>query len=303
MKVRIDHYIVGARRSLRDILDAYAEIGFITSPFEATVRHQPGLRTGFLYLSPTNGGDYIEFLTVEDRKIFEAAEAHDDHQWSEEPCAQGVGIRMQNAPLIHKKLADQGTSVKPVWSKRPEGAADDTPLRWSFVNLETPQSGLGCFYVEYLIPRPVTEQGILQGTNGIYAMGGLLVDCASPNELRQLLDHDLPQSLITVHDQQLRFGCHDILALPFKDFIAKASSHDASRSMRHHPDLRLYGALLYTDSLTKTEASLRGKWKPYVYRENEIFLLPTEFEGLAALIREKPIAEWQAERCREEWIF
>ena len=73
--------------------------------------------------------------------------------------------------------------------------------------------------------------------------------------------------------------------------------------MRHHPDLRLYGALLYTDSLAKTEASLRGEWKPYVDRENKIFLLPTEFEGLAAIIREKPVVEWQAELCREEWIF
>ena len=126
-----------------------------------------------------------------------------------------------------------------------------------------------------MIPKPVTGQGILQGTNGIYAMGGLLVDCAIPNELRQLLDHDLPQSLITVRGQQLRFGCHDILALPFRDFIAKASSHDASRSMQHHPDLRLYGALLYTDSLRKTEASLRGKWKPYVYRKHSDFGINT----------------------------
>src|SRR5271170_5652277 len=65
--------------------------------------------------------DYIEFLTVEDRPVFEAAQAGGEREWTEKPFAQGVGIRIKQAELVYRALSAQGVPVKPVWSKKEEG--------------------------------------------------------------------------------------------------------------------------------------------------------------------------------------
>jgi hypothetical protein len=51
---------------------------------------------------------------------------------------------------------------------------------------------------------------------------------------------------------------------------------------------------MYSSDLVKTP----------VVGEDEILLLPTDHEGLAALVRQKPTDDWKRERLgRGEWLF
>jgi|GEM_PF-5480172 len=297
--VRIDHLIFGSSMDLAKLLALYAELGFRVSPFENTVRHDPGLRTGFLYFSPLGFMDYIEFITVEVRELFDAAQGkHGNMVFSEDPYAQGVGIRAQSVQSVFEELKKQGTAVKPVWSKAPEDQGKEAPPRWSFVELENPAANLGGFYVEYLKPRAEVEPSVFHGGNGIFAMGGLLYNDNDSEKIESLLRKDFPQSSVRRTNKELWLGCHRILPRPFQEIAALAG-----KDLKKHPTVEVYGALFYTENLNQTEAALKGKWKPYIRSGDEIYLLPSENEGLLALVIEKPIEKWKQERDFENWLF
>jgi len=299
-KLRFDHYIVGSTRPIKEILAAYQEIGFTVSPPEETVRHEPGLRTGFLYFSPKPSMDYIEFLTVEDLDAFAAAQARGEDKWTNKPCAQGLGVRVTNAAAMHASLAAQGTPVRPLASKRPDGAETDTPFVWSFITLDKPASGLGAFYVQYHRERTPQEPQIIDGGNGIYAMGGVLYDADSASVAAADLAKDFPLGVVKVNDADITIGCHKVLVRSFSDFSAAAGSKPLVRNT----ELKIYGALLYSADLVKTAEVLKGKWKHHVVGKDEILLVPTAHEGLAAVVRQKPVDTWKRERLGSgEWIF
>lgn len=70
--VRFDHFITYvSAASVEDHLTAYAAQGFL--PSERTVRHDPGLRNGFVFIGP----EYLEFCWVEDEALFAAADAEE----------------------------------------------------------------------------------------------------------------------------------------------------------------------------------------------------------------------------------
>jgi len=299
-KLRLDHYIVGATRAIQDILAAYQEIGFTVSPPEETVRHEPGLRTGFLYFSPKPSMDYIEFLTVEDNETFAAAQARSEEEWTNRPCAQGLGVRVTDAAGVHAALAAQGTPVKPLTSKRPEGAAEDTPFVWSFITLDKPASGLGAFYVQYHREKTPKEPELIDGGNGIYALGGVLYDAASTSVAAADLAKDFPAGIVKVDGADVTIGCHKVLVRTFSDFAAAAGG----KGLLRNTELKIYGALLYSSDLAKTAKALNGKWKPHIVRKDEILLVPTDHEGLAAVVRQKDVQEWKKERLGTgEWLF
>lgn len=299
-RVRIDHLMVGADQPLRELLISYREIGFVVSGFELTMRHEPGLRTGFLYFSPDGTRDYIEFLTVEDRGLFEAAQAKGEHEQTDKPCVQGVGVRVTDARAVHGALTVQGAAVSAVWSKRPEDAAPDSPDHWSFIELEEPASGLGFFYVEYLNMPAQREPEVLMGENGIYALGGLLYDGDDTAVVARALRRDFPNKLVQLKGRKLTLGCHEIVVRPLEAFSRAARG----ATILKNPYLRVYGALLYTESLAKTAAALKGKWKTHYVGLEEILLLPTEHEGLAAVVREKKVERWKRDRLAgAKWLF
>ncbi len=299
-QARIDHVIFGASKEMRDLLLSYEEIGFKVSPYDQTMRHQPGLRTGFLYFSPKGAGDYIEFLTVEDRGAFTLAQAKGEEKYTEQPCAQGVGIRVKNADAVHTALVAQGTAVKPVWSKRPEDKGEDTPNLWSFVELEKPLSGLGSFYVQYLQGKVADQVEIQTGANGIFAVAGLLYDSDDLDAVTTNLIADFPRDLVRREGSDIWLGCHRIFATSFKRFC----SNSPKASFFQNPDLNFYGVHLYTQSLETTAAALKGKWKPHVVLDDRILLLPTEHEGLLAVVTQYPVTQWQNERVNtKDWLF
>ena len=231
-KVRIDHFICGATQNLKDLLAAYQEIGFAVCSWDQTVRHDPGLRTGFLHFSPKPTLDYIEFLTVENAEVFAAAQARGEDQWTDKLSAQGVGIRTSDANAVHAALMAQGADVEPVKSKRPEGAAEDTPYVWSFVELKKPAAGLGAFYVQYHRSRPSAEPEIVDGGNAIYALGGVLYDGNDAAAAALLLAKDFPEGTVKLKGKDISLGCHTVVVRPFADFAAAAGGHAAHPGRR-----------------------------------------------------------------------
>ncbi len=299
-QARIDHVIFGASKEMRDLLLSYEEIGFKVSTYDQTMRHQPGLRTGFLFLSPKGAGDYIEFLTVEDRATYLLAQANGDEWYTERSCAQGVGIRVKDADAVYAALVAQGTAVKPVWSKRPEGKGVDTPNLWSFVELVKPLSGLGSFYIQHLKGKAVDQVEMQTGVNGIFAVAGLLYDSDDLDAVTTSLIADFPTDIVRREGSDIWLGCHRIFVEPFKSF----SSASINASFFQNPDLKFYGVHLYTQSLETTAAALKGKWKPHVVLNDRILLLPTEHEGLLAVVTEYSVNQWKTERVDcTDWLF
>ena len=305
MKIRIDHYITDTNINIFELLKKYMDIGFV-SDLDSTVKHEPGLRTGFLYLGPKPGTDYIEFLSVENAESYKAAQekGREDSRVGE-LIPYGVGVRVKNIEALHKELTEQKVAVKDVFSKRPEGKDESTPFVWSFMDLENSKAKLNSFYVEYLLSsteKQISGYKLVEGKNGIYALAGLLCEFASEQDAYEALKQDFPESSLHIKSDKLKLGCHEIISLS-KEKIRKTCVENNHKYPNFNEDLNLNGILLYTENLDKTEEHFKGKWKPYFRVENEIWILPSEIEGLFAVIQEKPKSEYLESRSKEEFGF
>lgn len=168
MSIRFDHFITyTSAASIEDHLQEYKAQGFASD--EKTVRHDPGLRNGFVWL----GAEYIEFCWVEDETLF-AEKGEDERMYREKPRPFGIGLLSTDVQAVHDEWVARGYSVPDVWSKAPRDADQDTPPVWSFQEIpEELLPGASCFALTYHRRQAGAVRQIRIPANTVYALSGV----------------------------------------------------------------------------------------------------------------------------------
>jgi hypothetical protein len=100
--IRLDHFITyTSASSIDEHLQRYRQAGFAV--WERTVRHEPGLRNGFVWF----GREYIEFCWVEDEAAFLAGPA-DEQVLRAASRPYAIGIATPDVNALHTQWTAQG---------------------------------------------------------------------------------------------------------------------------------------------------------------------------------------------------
>ena len=205
-KIKLDHFITYTNaESIDEYLDEYAEQGFL--PMERTVRHNPGLRNGFI----TFGPEYLEFCWVEDERLFSGADP-EEVQIREARRPYGIGIVAKDVQTVHDDWTAKGFDLPAVWSKAARDDEPDTPPKWSFQEIPPDLlPGASCFVLTYHSRTRDSFRNIQIAPNSTYAISG--VTFVSPDaKSRSITWRDLlaPGEKISRHrdEYKIRIGPH-----------------------------------------------------------------------------------------------
>jgi hypothetical protein len=293
--IRFDHFLAyTSAASIDDYLREYAAQGFI--PEERTVRHDPGLRNGFVFVGP----EYLEFLWVEDEALFAAAE-EEDRLARAAPRPFGIGLITDDIHALHEDWAAHGYSVPEVSSKAARDAAPDAPPAWSFQ--EVPGEllpGAFCFALTYHArPRDAVRQ-IRIAPNTIYAVCGVTFVAAGPKERathwRDLLAPEQPVSR-SESGFAIWIGPHQATWLTPKAYEAAyglpwaPASHSAGELAHLHllaSDLRRAKRMMEQAGRQPTPIVASG--------EERLLVAPDPRDGFAFVIQQQPVELWLQER-------
>jgi hypothetical protein len=189
--VRFDHFITyTSAASIDDYLQEYAALGF--APEERTVRHDPGLRNGFVFIGP----EYLEFCWVEDETLFETAD-EEDRLLRATPRPFGLGMVADDVQAVHDDWMARGFEMPDVSSGRPRDADPDTPPVWSFQAIPSELlPGAWVFALTYHLRAKDAERLFQVAPNTIYAISGVTFVTPEPEARatcwRNLLAPDEP---------------------------------------------------------------------------------------------------------------
>lgn len=170
--VRFDHFITYVEApSIDRYLEKYRTMGFIVS--DQTVRHDPGLRNGFVVF----GVQYIEFCWVEDEALFSKCEP-DEAVIRRAHRPYAIGLVSDDIQATHDDWLARGHDLPKVFSKGERGA-DNVPPSWSFQDIpEALLPGASCFALTYHARR--TPETI--APNSTYAIAGATFVSSSAGE-------------------------------------------------------------------------------------------------------------------------
>lgn len=173
--LRFDHFITFTNAaSIDEYRTGYAAQGFAAA--DTTVRHEPGLRNGFVRFGP----EYLEFAWVEDEALFDAADAT-ERLLRAAHRPHGIGFVADDIDALHADWLARGRAVSPVWSKAARDAAPDAPPAWSFMEIPAEcLPGAACFAVTYHARSKHGVRKVQVPPNGIYAVTGPIFVTAEP---------------------------------------------------------------------------------------------------------------------------
>ncbi len=174
-EIWFDHFITyTSAADIDDYLEEYSQQGFF--PEETTVRHEPGLRNGFIFLGP----EYIEFCWVEDERLFDKAD-EEEKLFRALPRPFGIGMITEDVHEIHDDWTARGYSAPEVFSKAPRDAPADAPPAWSFQEIPGELlPGASCFALTYHKRRKQGEKKIKIHPNTIFAVAGVTFVSSEP---------------------------------------------------------------------------------------------------------------------------
>ena len=170
--LRFDHFIsfVDAP-SVEAQLDRQRRLGFDVSP--GTVRHEPGLRNGFLRFGP----EYLEFAWVEDETAFAAAGAAlQDARAARRPYS--ILFHTADPQALHDDRRARGYDLPAVVHKARVDDPAGSPV-WSFQPLVQLLSGVEASTITYHRVNP-ERLTVRVHPNGLYAVQGALFVTADP---------------------------------------------------------------------------------------------------------------------------
>lgn len=277
--VRFDHFISHLDGPTLDRhLETYRAAGFAVA--DLTVKHEPGLRTGFVFF----GSMYIEFAWVEDEAEF-AAGATQEVAYRAAHRPYGIGFVSQDVQAVHDDWVKRGYGLPNVFSKAPRDAPPKAPPAWSFQ--EIPPSvlaGADCFVLTYHIyPQEVLRSAAMNTTYDI--LGPVFVAEDPQQRANGWRDLLAPGRSIRSVDQG-----HELQLGPT---LATWLSPDAYRSRfgrewvpapHANGELALL-TVLATDLNAVASTLERSDW-PGVPMEGGIFVPPNPVDGFSFLIKE-----------------
>ncbi len=293
--LRFDHFIsYTSAADIDDCRKSYEAQGFAVS--ERTVRHEPGLRNGFVLLGP----EYLEFAWVEDEALFDRADATEKMLRSTHRPF-GIGIVADDVSALHAEWTGRGYTVPPVWSKAPRDAAPGTPPAWSF--LEIPAAllpGACCFALTYHARTTRDARQVRVPPNTMYAIVGITFVTSDP-EARATAWRDVlaPAEAVVRTD--------DIAAVAIGAHVAEWMTPDVFRSrlgLPWTPAPDGFGELaalrLVATDLDQARRVLAGAGREVrslsIGGADALRVMPDARDGFAFTVEARPVETWLAQR-------
>jgi len=294
-KIQFNHFITyTSAANIDDYLKEYAAQGFL--PYEKTVRHDPGLRNGFIFFGP----EYIEFCWVEDEALFAAADAEERlYRTALRPF--GLGMIADDVQAVHDDWTARGYSVPEVWSKAPRDATPDTLPVWSFQDIPSELlPGVFCFALTYHT-RPKDEvKQVKIAPNTIYAVSGVTFVAAEP-EARATRWRNLLAPGEQVNQSGISF---DVWIGSHRAMWMTPDAYEASYGLQWMPSSHPAGELAllhllasdFSTAKMMIEQSGRRTFSISVRGEEELLIAPDARDGFTFIIRQQPVEMWLRER-------
>lgn len=295
---QMDHFITYASvPSIDDHLDRWRRAGFSILP--KTVRHEPGLRNGFVGFNR----EYIEFCWVEDESQFSVV-GPEERALREASRPYSIGISTPDVQALHDDWVARGYEPAPVWSKARQDAASGAAPEWSFQEIPPVlrPEGAECFVLSYHGHLRDGADQLQVAANTIYAISGALFVTPQPAERARAWGHLLdPNELVQDNGEtcSLQLGPH------LGTWMTPARYEKRfGRSWEPvpHPYGELAALHLLAEHLETAEDMLSGagrsvSWLAQADSEPaSLFVAPEPSDGFAFVITERAASEWLAER-------
>jgi hypothetical protein len=177
---QFDHFITAANTpNIDNYLQEYENAGFLVA--DRTVRHDPGLRNGFVRFGP----EYLEFVWVEDEKLFEeGAETAIFPQVRDLRAAFrpfGIGIDAADVRALREEWARRGYELPPVTDGVARDTPPGTPPIWSFLPIPLAVlRGAMTFALTYHTRPKDAPRRVQAAANTTYAIQGVTFTTDEP---------------------------------------------------------------------------------------------------------------------------
>ena len=295
INIQLEHFLTYIdATSIDDYLKEYETQGF--TPHKQTVRHEPSLRNGFIFFGP----EYLEFLWVEDEKLFAEGGAEASLvRATRRPF--GLGLRTDDVQGVHDDWTRRGYAVPEVWSKAPRDATSDTPPIWSFQDIPSELlSGVVCFVLTYHTSPQDQVRKVHIPPNTIYAISGVTFVTVDP-EARAASWGNLLASNEQVTQSRNGFV---IVMGPHQVRWMTPDAYQVSYGRRWQSSPHAYGelALLHflaadlSTAQTMMEQAGRDVKRISQGDQEELLVEPDIRDGFTFLVRQQPIDAWLRER-------
>ena len=277
-------------------LKRWKRAGFVVG--EKTVRHEPGLRNGFVYFGP----EYIEFSWVEDEASFRKNVKSYRKDIRHHPSPYGVAFEVANVHRLHGQLRKRGYSVPKTYSRGPRGA-DKSVIWWSFQSIPFRYlPGAWTFALTYEFRKNQKEpRSIKIGKNALYAVSGLTFVTNNPQRRagawRNFLSPKSKVHKISSGRYQFELGPH-LLQWMKPETYAKEYGvrHIASGKSKNFREVALIH--LFAENIVKARSVLqRNRFKVRSYGAR-LLVGPNKSDGFTFTVTEKNPRIWRRERAR-----
>jgi len=295
----LNHIISFANVSdIDSYLKKYAKAGFVVGG--KTVRHEPGLRNGFVYFGP----EYVEFQWVEDKKKFKKDASEHAKLFHRNPSPYGVAFEAKDIAALHRQWLKRGYKLPPIWSKGPADV-DKSTIWWTFQDIPRRYlPGAWTFVLSYEFRK--NKKGprhIPLGKNTLYAMSGLTFVTKYPKnraeKWKKFLAPASPVTEVISGVYRVHIGPHILEWVTPKIYKLKYGADYRQPISGKYKDLREPTLIhILADDLRKAKSVLkRNKFKLREYKDQ--FLIESrEEDGFAFIVEEKKIQDWQKERSK-----
>jgi len=298
--IRLDHFLSYTNaKNIDNYLKIYETLGFI--PMSQTVRHNPGLRNGFIAFNP----EYIEFLWVEDEAVFQE-KADDNHKQSRQDRRMyAIGLASEDIEALRSSWVNQGLTVEDIRYDRPRDADPDSDPRWAF--LATPANalpGIHTFALSYLSRKPQSTdrfKEISVAPNGIYGIFGITFVTEQPKfrarQWQQILAPD--QELVETETfVQLMIGAHTLYWITpaiygqiYEEPWIPASHAFGELAILHLLSNNLEQTRIFFEKVKRECKEITG-----LLKKQYLYLPKMANDGFRFEIAEKPADNWLHER-------
>jgi Glyoxalase-like domain len=297
--IRLDHFITyTSALSIDEQLEWYRQAGF--GVLEETVRHEPGLRNGFVGF----GREYIEFCWVEDEEAF--AVVGPQEQALRAACRPYcIGLATPDVAALHVQWAAQGYELSPVVSRAPRDAAPDADPVWSFQEIPPAlqPGGAESFVLTYHHRRGLDVLRIAANTT--YAIAGVVFVTSHPAERAYAWGRLLAPDEPLQDDGEI---CSVRLGPHVGSWMTPARYEQIyGRHWEPSPHgVGEFAALHLLAERLETAEGMLGEAGGSVTRLKEsagtpapLFVAPDPSDGFAFVLTERPASEWLAERTAQ----
>jgi hypothetical protein len=297
--IRLEHFITSTHAATVEAqLERYRQAGFL--PQDTTVRHDPGLRNGFVSFGP----EYIELAWVEDEALFAAGGGIPGIQTYHATARPwGIGLEVADVRAAHEAWRARGYDLAPVFSRGVRDAAPDDGPAWSFQPIPGDLlPGALCFALTYHGVRRDAPRRARIAPNTTYAIDGVTLVAAEPqsraSRWRAFLAPGEPVQQMA-GAASVRIGPHTATWLTPGEYRRRYG-----RDWRGAPHDRGEMALLHllAENLGAAEGALiRAGLVVERLQDRDggpaaLLVAPVAQDGFTFLIAEEPPEEWAARR-------